>query len=99
MPERIARLLAALAFALGVAADVSALETGEALPALRIEELGELQLAGETIRFAPWQSGALTGKVQVLQYLAARMSAKLVSPPVVATTSPENTAPLAITGI
>jgi uncharacterized protein len=79
VPERIARLLAALA--LGVAAGASALEPGEPLPGLRIEELGELQLAGEQIRFVPWQSGALAGKVQVLQYLAARMSAKSLNEP------------------
>jgi len=79
VPERIARLLAALL--LGVAAQARALEPGEALPGLRIEELGELQLAGETIRFAPWQSDALTGKVQVLQYLAARLSAKSLNEP------------------
>jgi uncharacterized protein len=79
VPERIARLLAALL--LGVAAQARALEPGEALPGLRIEELGELQLAGETIRFAPWQSDALTGKVQVLQYLAARLSVKSLNEP------------------
>ena len=81
MPERIARLLAALALALAFAAQARALEPGEPLPALRIEELGELQLAGESIRFAPWQSDALTGKVQVLQYMAARLSAKSLNEP------------------
>ena len=79
MPELISRLFAALA--LGIALEAGALETGEALPGLRIEELGELQLAGEEIRFEPWRSEALTGRVHVLQYLAARMSAKSLNEP------------------
>jgi len=77
--ERIAQLLAGLVLAF--AAHARALEPGAPLPPLRVEELGELQLAGEEIRYAPWHSGAVTGTVQVVQYMAARLSAKSLNEP------------------
>lgn len=80
MAERaVVRLLAILLF--GVAARVWALDPGALLPELRVEELGELHLEGEEVRYAPWHSGKSSGTVQVVQYIAARPSAKPLNEP------------------
>jgi len=74
LPALLLWLVAGIARAAGLA-------VGDTLPPLRVEDLGELQIEGESIRYAPWQSDALTGKVQVVQYMAARLSAKSVNEP------------------
>ena len=80
MPERVgARLLGALL--LVAAARVCALDPGAALPELRVEELGELHVAADAVQYTPWHSRAAAGKVQVVQYLAARLSAKSLNEP------------------
>jgi uncharacterized protein len=80
MPERVrVRLLGVLL--LGVAARVCALDPGEPLPELRVEEFGELHLAGEEARYTPWQSSAVAGAMQVVQYMAARLSVKSLNEP------------------
>jgi uncharacterized protein len=80
-PIRVRTLLAVLLALLGMAAHARAFQPGDTLPPLRVEELGEMHIDGEAIRFDPWQSDALRGKVQVLQYMAARMSAKSLNQP------------------
>ena len=77
MSERIA----ALALLILVSLQALALAPGEPLPVVRIEAPGELRLAGETLEFAPWESTALSGKVHIVQYLAARMSARDLNRP------------------
>jgi uncharacterized protein len=80
-PIRVRTLLAVLLALLGMAAHARAFQPGDTLPPLRVVELGEMHIDGEAIRFDPWQSDSLRGKVQVLQYMAARMSAKSLNQP------------------
>lgn len=58
-----------------------ALSAGDTLPPLRVEKLGELQVEGEEIRYTPWDSGVLRGKVQVVQYMAARPGSRDLNKP------------------
>ena len=79
MGERIVRvLLGALLFAVLPA---RALQTGEPLPTLSVAKLGEVVVEGEETRYQPWQSAALPDRIHIVQYLAARMSARKMSKP------------------
>ena len=50
---------------------------GKPIPPLEIKKPGELILEGEdTIRYQPWNTGLLVGKVHVVQYLAGRLGVK-----------------------
>jgi len=49
---------------------------GEQMAPLTISERGELVLDKDNIRYRPWSSPQLAGKVRVLQYIAGRTSAK-----------------------
>jgi hypothetical protein len=60
---------------------VAAVSTGNPLPQLRVEKLGEMHVEGEDVRYAPWDSGALRGKVQVVQYMAARPGSRDLNKP------------------
>ena len=60
------------------AADIT---TGSPLPALVIEERGELIMEGDDFSYAPWQLPDSLGKVHVLQYMAGRMSARSQTKP------------------
>lgn len=60
---------------------VRALAVGEVLPPLRIEAPGELQLVDGELRQQPWQSDARSDRVQVLQYVAGRLSARALNEP------------------
>jgi hypothetical protein len=80
-PVRARTLFVLLLALLGVAVQARAFQPGDTLPPLRVEELGELHLDGEAFSYTPWQSDALAGKVQVVQYMAARQSAKSLNEP------------------
>lgn len=59
-----------------------ALEPGKPLPPLRVESMGEILLEGERMRYAAWNSAGLQGApVQVIQYMAARLSSKSMNQP------------------
>jgi YtfJ family uncharacterized protein len=74
-------LTVVLALAAMFCAGAAALESGQTLPPVRVEELGELTLDNEKIGFQVWDSHALAGKLHVVQYLAARLSAKSLNQP------------------
>jgi YtfJ family uncharacterized protein len=74
------RLLLSILLALQCAG-VLAVAPGDALPPVRIAESGELRLEGEQLRFAPWDTHALGGKLQIIQYLAARKSSQDINRP------------------
>ena len=58
-----------LGSALSFAANIT---VGEKLPALKIDDKGECVLKGSQTEFVPWNSGSLGGKVEVVEYVAAR---------------------------
>jgi YtfJ family uncharacterized protein len=65
-----------------LALPAAALQKGESLPPLAIERLGEILVEGDDTRYTPWDSAGLDGqRVQVLQYLAARTSARALNKP------------------
>lgn len=53
------------------------------LPTVSIQKGGELQLQNEAIRYSPWQSQQLTGKVYVIQHIAGRSSSKALNAPLI----------------
>jgi len=55
--------------AVGHAADI---RVGEKLPPLRIADLGECVIHGDETVFEPWESSTMLGKVQIVEYVAAR---------------------------
>ena len=60
---------------------VHALQAGDPLPPLEVAKLGEVLVEGEESSFRPWQSGALSDRLHIVQYMAARMSARKLSKP------------------
>ncbi|MFK7975042.1 MAG: YtfJ family protein [Halioglobus sp.] len=54
---------------------------GSALPAIAIDNHGQLALDGEDITYTPWRSDAPSENIQVIQYLAATMNAKDIFAP------------------
>lgn len=55
---------------------------GGPIPALQINEPGELMLEGEdTIVYRPWSTELLVGKVQMVQHMAGRMGVKNMNKP------------------
>jgi hypothetical protein len=59
-----------------------ALDKGQVLPELAIERLGEILVDGDDTRYVPWGSSGLDGqRLQVLQYLAARISSRALNKP------------------
>lgn len=77
MAERLGLLLVLCLCALRALA----LAPGEPLPPLRIDSPGELRLDGDRIEYAPWDSTRLGDKLQIVQYLAARASARDINRP------------------
>lgn len=73
--------LLALLLTASVTVRAEPIAVGAPLPALAIEKPGELTLQGDDIRFAPWDSSQLSGRVHVLQYLAGRMAASKLNEP------------------
>lgn len=59
----------------------NALEPGQALPGVRVEELGELKLDAQQLSYGAWDSSALLGRLNVIQYMAARLSSKSLNKP------------------
>lgn len=49
---------------------------GERVAPIVIRDRGELLLNDNRLRYQPWRSSALAGKVRVVQYIAGRTSAK-----------------------
>ncbi|WP_167854929.1 YtfJ family protein [Mangrovimicrobium sediminis] len=70
--QRIVTLGLVLALLLAGPAQGASIEVGAPLAPLAVEEDGECVLDGDDTRFVPWDSGSLQGKVQVLEYVAAR---------------------------
>jgi uncharacterized protein len=70
------RIFTTLVFCLvtSLAANASAIATGNALPALTVSSKGEVRLADGKFSWQPWTSTNLNGQVYVIQYLAARQS-------------------------
>jgi uncharacterized protein len=60
---------------------LQAFEPGMELPVIEVGKPGELHLEQDSIRFAPWRSAAVQSKVHVIQYMAARLSAKSINEP------------------
>jgi YtfJ family uncharacterized protein len=56
-------------------------QVGQPLPALAIDQRGELLLKDEEYSFSPWRLPEKMDKVHVLQYMAGRMSARSQSKP------------------
>ena len=73
-------LLLALASLPASAGDYKA---GDRLPNLSIAERGELTLSGDDVGYQPWNYPQQPGKVHVLQYLAATVSASKLNDPFV----------------
>lgn len=61
-------LLSNLAFA--------AVKVDQPLPAVAIEDKGELLIDGDDARFESWSSDKLTGRIHMIQHIAGRTSAK-----------------------
>ncbi|KAA1051656.1 YtfJ family protein [Pseudocitrobacter sp. 73] len=49
---------------------------GKAVSPIAISDGGELVLNDDSIRYQPWNSAQLAGKVRIVQYIAGRKSAK-----------------------
>ena len=64
-----------------VAMRAAALAPGKPLPRVHIAAAGELQFVGDQLNLVPWDSSSLAGKLQVVQYLAARRSARDINRP------------------
>lgn len=58
-----------------------ALQAGDTLPTLRVEKPGEILIENGERNFRPWQSGALGDRLHIVQFMAARMSARNLSKP------------------
>lgn len=56
-----------------------------ALPAIRIEDKGEILLKQRQIDYAPWHSTSLQGRKVVLQYLPATLSSSKTNMPLIDT--------------
>ncbi|MGY5450706.1 YtfJ family protein [Agarivorans sp. MS3-6] len=56
---------------------------GTSLPAITIENTGELLLDKDDISYQKWSSEQLTGKVRLLQVMAGRSSAKELNAPMI----------------
>lgn len=79
MAERLRALWLGLAFLLAPVAQ--ALQAGDNLPTLQVEKPGEILIENGERSFRPWQSGALEDRLHIVQYMAARMSARNLSKP------------------
>lgn len=70
-----------LALCLLAAAPLHALQAGDPLPLLQVEKLGEILVQDGKMGFRPWQSAPLGDRIHIVQYMAARMSARRQSKP------------------
>nr|MBA2816452.1 hypothetical protein [Candidatus Pantoea persica] len=67
--------LFALALLSGLACAHS-LKQGERVPAVGVNDKGDLRYQQEEFSYQPWNSAQLTGKVRVIQHIVGRSSAK-----------------------
>lgn len=72
---------AALCLFVSFAAQAATITVGAPVPPLSITDKGELIQKGDDIIYQPWDTSMLPGKVQVLQYIAARMTASKINEP------------------
>lgn len=61
----------------------AAIQVGQTLPAVEIQQGGELVLTGTEVKYQPWQTEQLTRKVYVIQHIAGRSSAKELNAPLI----------------
>ncbi len=73
---RLCRFLPILGLLLPVLAAAHSFAIGHRVPAVLIADKGELRLEHGQIRYVPWKSADLAGKIRVVQYIAGRTSAK-----------------------
>lgn len=71
----------ALGLIVSFAAQAATITVGAPVPPLAVTDKGELIQKGDDIIYQPWDTSMLPGKVQVLQYLAARMTASKINEP------------------
>ncbi|GBU12767.1 transcriptional regulator [Enterobacterales bacterium] len=57
------------------------LTTGERLPAVGVDDKGELNYVNNDFSYSRWNSAKLSGKVRVVQHIAGRTSAKALNTP------------------
>ena len=76
--------LLTLTLLLPLGGHAAAIATGQPLPPLQIDELGECVLRGDDTAFVPWRSDSLSGKVQVVEYMAARAGIDKIQQPLYA---------------
>lgn len=85
MSQSVNTVLRALIALLTLSATTIALSASPAidaaLPAITIEKHGQLALEGDEITYTPWRSDTPSANVQVIQYLAATMSASEIYAP------------------
>jgi uncharacterized protein len=73
--------LASLLALHATAAHAAAIRVGEGLPPLAIVDLGECVVRGEEVAFEPWESASLRGELQLVEYVAARISVSRIHAP------------------
>lgn len=56
---------------------------GQRVPAVGVEDKGELQYSNDTFSYNSWNSAKLPGKVRVIQHMAGRSSAKALNAPLI----------------
>ena len=61
----------------------TAIQVGQVLPQVSIQEGGELVLSGADVTYQHWKSDQLSGKVYVVQHIAGRGSAKEMNAPLI----------------
>jgi len=62
-------------------AHTAVINAGSVIPELAIADRGELTMNGEEFAWQPWSTGKALGKVQVIQYLAPRLSTSKLNEP------------------
>jgi len=73
--------VAALCLFVSFAAQAATITVDAPLPALAIADKGELVAKGDDFAYQPWSSASLTGKVHIVQYMAARAAANKMNEP------------------
>lgn len=78
---RLRILLGAAAFLFTAQVMAAAPVVDAALPALSIDDKGELQIVGDEVEYTPWSTQNKAGQVHIIQYLAATKSASEIFKP------------------
>jgi YtfJ family uncharacterized protein len=74
-------IFAVLCAVLPFLTQAAAIKVGQQLTPLAIKTEGEIVLQGDTISHKEWSSDSMRGKVQVFQYMAARMGMDKIHKP------------------